>query len=126
MEPKSFGRARLPEEKLRSDLVKLMQERKWWVHITHGSAYSSGLPDLLACHANYGYRFIEVKNADAYHFTPRQVEEFPKMMAAGVGIYVVALPVGFSEGLLILEYETVIVNGGPNWTKYLNHSKRPY
>jgi hypothetical protein len=115
-----------PEDKLRGALVKLMRARHWWVHITHGGAYSSGLPDLLACHVNYGYRFIEVKNADAYHFTVRQEEEFPKMMAAGVGIYVIALPVGFTDRQLEYEYTSVIVNGGPNWTKYLGHSKRPY
>lgn len=126
MDPKVFSKPRPPEEKLRSALVKLMKELQWWVHITHGNAYSHGLPDLIASHVNYGIRFIEVKNADAYHFTHAQEVEFPLMMKAGVGIHVVALPVGFSQGLLQLEYETVIVNGPPNWTKYYGHSRRPY
>lgn len=126
MDPKSFGKPRPPEEKLRNALVDLMRSLKWWVHITHGNAYSHGLPDLIAGHRNYGIRFIEVKNADAYHFTAAQEREFPAMMAAGVGIYVVALPVGFSEKLLFHEYESVIVNGPPNWTKYYGHSRRPF
>lgn len=106
--------------------MRLMAERRWWVHKTHGGAYSSGLPDILAFHANYGFRFIEVKNADSYHFTPRQMQEFDAMMKLGVPLHVVALPVGFTEAKLVYEYESVIVNGGSNWTKYLNHSKRPY
>lgn len=125
MDPMEFGKT-TPEEKIVKALMRLMRERRWWVHKTHGGTYSSGLPDLLACHVNYGYRFIEVKNADSYHFTHRQEQEFDVMMKAGVGIYVVALPVGFTEKQLVYEYESVVVNGGPNWTKYLNHSKRPY
>lgn len=126
MDPKQFGAKKPPEEKIRDALVKLMRELGWWVHITHGGAYSSGLPDLLACHSAYGYRFIELKNADSYHFTARQEIEFAEMMKCGVGLHVVALPVGFTERQLFHEYVTVIVNGGPNWTKYLNHSRRPY
>lgn len=115
-----------PEEKVVRALMKLMRERQWWVHKTHGGAYSSGLPDLIAFHRNYGYRLIEVKNADSYHFTPRQIEEFGVMLKLGVGIYVFALPVGFTEKQLVYEYEKVIVNGGPNWTYFLNHSKKPW
>lgn len=121
-----FGARTTPEEKIVHALTKLMRERKWWVHKTHGGAYSSGLTDLLACHKNYGYRFIEVKNADSYHFTDRQHIEFDLMMKSGVGIYVVALRVGFTQRDLEHEYQSVIVDGGPNWTKYLGHSKRPY
>lgn len=126
MEPKSFGKKELPEQVVRRKLVELMERRKWYVHITHGNAYSHGLPDLYCGHVNHGLRWIECKNADSYHFTSAQLREFPKMMAVGIGIWVVALPVGFSEAALEYEYENVIIKGPPNWTKYLGHSKRPY
>lgn len=119
-------KAQPPEEKVVKALMKLMRERKWWVHKTHGGAYSSGLPDLIAFHKNHGFRLIEVKNADSYHFTPRQIEEFGQMLLLGVPIHVFALPVGFTESRLIYEYEKVIVNGGQNWTYFLNHSKKPF
>ena len=126
MDPKVFKKKEGPEFKLRKDLIELLRRRKWYVHIMHGSAYSSGLPDLYCAHQNHGIRWIEVKNADSYHFTRDQLTEFPLMMAAGVGIWVVALPVGFTEAQLEYEYKNVVIEGPPNWTKYLGHSRRPY
>lgn len=115
-----------PEEKIVKALMKLMRERKWWVHKTHGGAYSSGLPDLIAYHRNYGFRLIEVKNADSYHFTTRQEIEFGEMLKLGVPIHVYAIPAAFTERQLIYEYEKTIVNGPPNWTHFLGHSKKPF
>jgi hypothetical protein len=115
-----------PELKLRTEFKALMEKRGWFVHITHGNAWSSGLPDLFCAHVNYGVRWIEVKHADSYHFTRDQKRVFPLMSAKGVGIWVVALPRNYSESLLDYEYRNVVVEGPPNWTKYLGHSKRPY
>lgn len=47
-----------------------------------------GLPDLFAAHTKYGQRWIEVKNPLAFSFTPAQIIEFPKLHAAGVGIWI--------------------------------------
>lgn len=115
-----------PELKLRTALVELMERRGWFVHITHGSAYSSGLPDLYCAHVNYGVRWLEVKNAAGYHFTKDQLRVFPLMVAKNVGIWVVALYPNFTEMQLVNEYENVVVNGPPNWVKYYGHSTRPY
>lgn len=126
MEPKQFKRRQGPELGIRTALVELMERRKWFVHITHGSVYSSGLPDLYCAHVNYGQRWIEVKHADAYHFTDDQMRVFSKMVEKNVGIWIVALPRDPSESMLEYEYENVVVKGPPNWQKYLGHSRRPY
>lgn len=49
-----------PEKKIVNAIKHRLQERGAWVTKTHGSPYSSGLPDLFAC---YRGRFmgIEVK-----------------------------------------------------------------
>lgn len=126
MEPRSFGKKVLPETKLRADLVELMERRKWFVHITHGNAYSKGLPDLYCAHRNHGVRWVECKNADSYHFTIDQLRIFPKIVEAGVGIWIAALPEGFTDAQLEYEYKSVVLEGPPNWTKYYGHSRRPY
>lgn len=126
MNPLKLKKGPDPELVLRTKLVELMQKRQWYVHITHGNAYSKGLPDLYAAHINYGLRWIETKNAAGYHFTRDQLIEFPLMMAKNVGIWVVALYPGFTDAQLMYEYENVVQNGPPNWTKYLGHSTRPY
>ncbi len=53
-----------------------------------GNAVQFGLPDVFAAHAMFGQKWIEVKNPRKYSFTSAQVETFPKMHAAGVGIWV--------------------------------------
>ena len=126
MNPKRFSKEKLPEEHVRAGFVALMEKRGWFVHITHGNQFSSGLPDLFCAHVNYGVRWIEVKHADAYHFTRDQLRVFPQMTSKGVGIWIIALPRNYTEHQLVYEYENVIVNGPPNWTKYQGHSKRPY
>lgn len=126
MDPLPIRKATPPELILRTKLVELMERRQWFVHITHGSAYSSGLPDLFCAHVNYGVRWIECKNAAGYHFTVAQRDVFPKMTAKNVGIWIVALFPGFSDEMLDYEYRNVLIEGPPNWTKFLNHSTRPY
>lgn len=107
-------------------MLELMERRQWYTKITHGNAYSSGLPDVFAAHLSYGVRWIEFKHAGSYHFTPAQQREFPKMVAKNVGIWIVAMHVPFTDEQLDYEYRNVIVEGPPNWTKYFGHSRRPY
>lgn len=126
MDPHKSKKGPFPETKLRGDLISLMETRGWYCKIIHGNAYTNGIPDFFAAHINYGYRWIETKNADSYHFTDAQKREFPLMSAKNVGIWVVALPVGFTESQLDYEYRNVIVEGGPNWGKYWGRTRRPY
>lgn len=65
---------------------------KWYVKSTHGNIYQAGFPDLFAAHLKYGLRWIEIKNPAGYSFTTAQLEEFPLMAAAGVGIWIVTDP----------------------------------
>lgn len=53
-----------------------------------GNAYQYGVPDLYAAHLRHGTRWIEVKNPVSFSFTPAQSIEFPRMKAAGVGIWI--------------------------------------
>jgi hypothetical protein len=48
-----------------------------------------GLPDLFCCHRSYGARWVEVKRPVGYSFTPAQVELFPKLIAHGVGVWII-------------------------------------
>lgn len=53
-----------------------------------GNALQFGLPDLFTAHPRYGQKWIEVKNWDKFSFTERQIQKFPVLHAAGVGIWV--------------------------------------
>lgn len=53
-----------------------------------GNALQHGLPDVFAAHPRFGQKWIEVKNPVAFSFTERQQQNFPKMAAAGVGIWI--------------------------------------
>lgn len=75
-----------PEAKIQEALVKFLREREWFVKVTHGNMYQHGLPDLFAAKRRYGSRWIEVKHT--IQFTPAQWEDFPRMVAEGVGIWV--------------------------------------
>lgn len=60
----------------------------WFVKSTHGNIYQFGFPDLYLGHASYGTRWLEVKNPAGYSFTKAQLETFPQMAAAGIGIWI--------------------------------------
>lgn len=72
--------------------------------------FQKGFPDIYAHHFKYGQRWIEVKIEDHYSFTAAQREEFPKMKAAGCGIWILT---GFTEADLALLFQP------PNWEKYI-------
>jgi hypothetical protein len=60
----------------------------WFIKSTHGNIYQAGFPDIYCAHVKYGQRWLEVKNPAGYSFTQAQMEVFPKMAAARVGIWI--------------------------------------
>lgn len=87
-----------------------MESRGWFVLVTHGSKFQSGLPDLWCGHKNHGQRWVELKNPTAYHFTPAQLVTFKKISEVGVGIWVL---------LAATEDEYNKLWRPPNWWTYL-------
>lgn len=82
------SKANGPEAKIQSKILDALKVLDWIVKSTHGNEYQAGFPDIFAAHFMYGTRWIEVKNPEAYCFTPAQLEWFPKWSAAGVGIWI--------------------------------------
>lgn len=77
-----------PEEKIQDAIIEKLLLLGWYVKSTHGSIYQAGFPDLYVGHKKYGARWCEVKNPDAYCFTPAQIENFHLMSAAGIGVWI--------------------------------------
>jgi hypothetical protein len=77
-----------PEAKIQREIIAFLTLRGWFVKETHGSAYQYGFPDLFCTHTKYGQRWVEVKNLAHYVFTPAQIENFPKFVAFGSGIWI--------------------------------------
>lgn len=82
---------------------------------THGNAYQSGFPDIFACHPKYGHRWIEVKNPDAYGFTPAQLAHFPMMQQHGSGVWIL---------VAATDAEIQKLLGPPNWYQYLRNIRK--
>jgi hypothetical protein len=61
---------------------------KWFVKATHGNIYQHGFPDVYCAHNRYGQRWVEFKRPEKFSFTTAQLETFPLMAAAGVGIWI--------------------------------------
>lgn len=77
-----------PEAKIQEALVKFLREREWFVKETHGNMYQQGFPDLYIAKRRYGSRWVEVKYIPHLKFTPAQWEDFPRMVAEGIGIWI--------------------------------------
>jgi hypothetical protein len=73
---------------IQAEVVKFLKTRGWHVERLVGGAFQSGLPDLFACHLKFGFRFIEIKYEDSYHFTKAQKWKFPLLVANGCGIWI--------------------------------------
>ncbi len=100
-----------PEAIIQRQIINFLTLRGWFVKSTHGNMYQSGFPDLYACKRRYGTRWIEVKNPLSYKFTPAQMEDFSRLTAEGVGIWIL---VAATE----LEYKKLFLP--PNWWSYLH------
>lgn len=77
-----------PERQIQNKIKEELTIAGWYVKDTFGSIYQHGLPDLYACHALYGYRWIEVKNPEGFRFTGAQASTFPLMAANGAGVWI--------------------------------------
>jgi hypothetical protein len=114
MDPLKPRRRRGPESIIVDELRTFLHLRDWYTIKTHGSEYQSGLPDLYCCHKRYGARWIEVKNAEKYSFTSAQMDVFPKLIAHGVGVWILTAA---TEA----EYRKIF--GPSNWYTYLSIMK---
>jgi hypothetical protein len=110
MQPKKIPPRVGPEAKIQEAIVKMLRSREWFVKETHGNLYSSGFPDIYACHHDYRARWIEVKNPLAYCFTSAQLRDFPRFSASGSGIWILTAATEF-------EYEKLF--GPENWFAFL-------
>lgn len=77
-----------PEDTIRDEIRNFLMLRNWFVKIVHGNAFQEGFPDLFATHSVYGPRWIEVKLHDKLRWEPSQIQDFPKFVANGAGIWV--------------------------------------
>lgn len=106
-----------PEKKIQDELVRYLTNLGWFVKVTHGNAFSSGWPDLYACHKTYGSRWIEVKLPDmkGSKYTKSQLRDFPKFCANGAGVWVLT-------GANDRQYELLF--RPPNWWQYTSVFKK--
>lgn len=111
MNPKAPTPKRGPERVIQDALVKYLRERGWVVKETHGNMYQNGLPDLYAAHIRYGARWVEVKNPLGYAFEASQLEFFPLLASAGVGVWVLTAASESEYQKLFQPY---------NWWQYLS------
>lgn len=109
---RNYGKG--PEAKIQEAVIEFMQKRQWYVKVLHGNAFQQGMPDLFACKRGLGYRFIECKQPTKYMFTAAQVETFPKLTEAGVGIWVLNAAT---------ESEYMALFRKPNWWAYCTDTK---
>lgn len=112
--PKIVNYGLKPEAKIQKDLITFLEARKWYVKVLHGNIFQAGMPDLFICKRDRGYRFIEVKQPIKYMFTASQMETFPKMTGAGVGIWVLTAAT---------EHEYQKLGARPNWWTYCTDTK---
>lgn len=88
MDPlKTRGR---PEDKIQAKVMAYLRRKGWFVINIHGNKYSSGLPDLFACHHLYGQRWIEIKLPDfkGSKFTAAQNKVFPQLCKNGSDVWI--------------------------------------
>ena len=110
MKRKTFTSTTKPETILQTKIMDFLTLRGWYWMNMHGSMFQSGFPDIYATHSLYKQRLIEVKIKHQYHFTPAQVEKFPKLSANGSPIWIL---VAATEQ----EYQKLF--GPENWFQYL-------
>lgn len=101
----------MKEEKIRESIIKKLRMLEWYVKIMHGNIFTKGFPDLFCAHYKYGIRLVEVKQPDPEHstFTAAQIEDFPRMEAAGVGIWILVADT---------DHEYAKLFQAPNWRQY--------
>ena len=113
MEPFDPKKRKGPEAQIQEDIIEMLELKGWFVKVTHGNMYQSGFPDLFACHALLGHRWIEVKKPGfkGSKFTKAQLRDFPKFCANGSNVWI--LTAATKE-----EYDKL--NDECNWWQYLS------
>ena len=101
-----------PEDAIRDRIRAMLESLGWFVKTTHGSMYQTGFPDLFACHARYGQRWIEVKRPKMKggKFTPAQLRDLPLFCANGSGVWILTAATDSEYKKLFLQC---------NWYHYL-------
>ncbi len=122
MEPKETRAQRGPESPIKAAIKAYMELRGWYVIVTHGNMYQSGLPDLYCIHQSYRDRWVEVKYKGKYEFTPAQLKTFPEFAQRGIGIWVLAMHDHKNADELLMEYRKLWEP--PNFYQYIGHTKR--
>lgn len=97
-----------PEAKIQSALVDYLTARSWLVERMHGNAYQRGVPDLY-CYREGEHRWIDVKVAGRYSFTPAQRHKWLIWDSFGVGIWILT-------GACQSEYNKLFEP--PNWREF--------
>ena len=78
-----------PEAAIQERVRTFLEQRGWTVEETHGNVYQTGLPDLFAWHPTYDlFRWVDVKNPDAYRFTKHQCQKWVTWEKAGLGVWI--------------------------------------
>jgi hypothetical protein len=106
-----------PEAPIKDAIKLYMEKLGWYVIVTHGNAFQSGLPDLYCCHLQHGQRWVEVKNPLKYSFTKAQWDVFPALACKGVGVWI--LTAATDE-----EYKKLWLP--PNYHRYMGHTRKPF
>jgi len=78
-----------PEYSIQQAVIRYLEDRDWMVKVVNAGLYNFGFPDLVACHKNYGIKFIEIKQpVKNVSFTPAQYKYFPEFCRNGAPIYI--------------------------------------
>jgi hypothetical protein len=91
LEPIDVQPEKLTEASIQAEIIKMMENKGWFVKETHGNMYQSGFPDLFTTHPTHGHRWIEVKKPGrqgAGCFTNAQLRDFPFFCNHGSGVWV--------------------------------------
>lgn len=107
----TINHTRGPERIIQDALIDFLRIRQWIVKETHGNMYQHGFPDLYIAKRNFGTRWVEVKNPEKYEFTAAQLEFFPMLTGAGVGIWILTA---------VTEVEYAKLMQPANWWQYLS------
>ena len=77
-----------PEKKIENRIRQFLATRGWLVEKTHSTSYSSGWPDLMCWHPEFGLRWVDVKVRERHKYTKAQCQTWPKWERSGLGVWI--------------------------------------
>lgn len=82
------------EKRIQTKIITMLRSKEWFAMNMHGNLFQAGFPDLFTSHHRYGIRLIEIKKPGMIgsRFTAAQLEVFPRLVAAGAGVWVLTAP----------------------------------